>query len=126
MSEKMNLRCLCGCEGHLTGKQRKFSTDACRKRYSRTGQSSQDVRKLPKKEQTVKWEVDISPFADEVKSGNSGSFLHLVECLQADLDYQEVWVKRLLGHPGAQLEKHQFAVAALTALIDSLVGAMSG
>lgn len=120
----MRMNCACGCGQGLTGKQRMFWSDACRKRYHRKA-DGEGVRERAENGPTVYWQVEIGQFSDKVLSANGGHKLHLVQCLQADLDYQEVWVKRLLNAPGGcdrdQLEMHQFACEALGALIGDLV-----
>lgn len=118
----MRINCACGCGHVLTGKQRSFWSDACRKRYHRKA-DSEDVRESPENDLPVFWQVDISQFSDKAVSANREHKLHLVKCLQADLEYQEVWCKRLLAQNSYsvdQLEMHQFAVQALGALINSL------
>ena len=120
----MRLKCLCGCDQSLTGKQRKFRTDACRKRHNRTKSGQQGVRESLKNETTLTCTVDLGPFADIDLSA-----LHreLTEALTGMIDYQGVWVKRCQAQPGyhgPELNKkermHMAAAAVLTAIRDQI------
>lgn len=115
--------CACGCGKWLSGKQRKFFSDACRKRHSRT----KDVLESPQHDNTVLWTCDISPFADSLKSANGEVRRLIIEDLTSSADYQDVWVKRILAQPGPKegaltekMQIHQIAGQLLRSLVDSL------
>lgn len=125
MSKKL---CLCGCETPLTGKQRKFSSDACRKRYDRQQSGQDTVRELPEIAENCvpdgkTW--DLEGFADVDLSALR---LELVEVLSGAIGYQEVWVKRCLAQPGVvavkplkKMEMHRAAAHVLTQVRDMII-----
>lgn len=120
--------CLCGCENELTGKQRKFSSDACRKRYDRLQSGQETVRELPEIAENgvpegKTW--DLEGFADVDLSALR---LELVEALSGAIGYQEVWVKRCLEQPGImavkplkKMEMHRAAAHVLTKVREMII-----
>jgi len=93
----MRLKCLCGCGLSLTGKQRKYRSDACRKRHYRTKNGQLGVRESTKNETTLTCTVDLEQFAD---IDASDLRRELNEALTGVIEYQGVWVKRVQSQPG--------------------------
>jgi len=120
--------CFCGCETPLVGKQRKFSSDACRKRYDRQESGQGSVRELPEIAKNdvpdgKKW--DLEGFADVDLSALR---IELVEAISGAIGYQEVWVSRCLEQPGVmavkplkKMEMHRAAAHVLTQVRDMII-----
>lgn len=113
--------CECNCGNHLTGKQKRFYSDACRKRHNRRGLHS--VRVSSEIKDTVSCIPILTTFPDGCLSENSK--LHVVEVLSEAAKYEETWVKRILASPEcstpSQLEMFQESAAWLRNLVDELV-----
>ena len=92
----MNFQCLCGCGKTLTGKQRKFYSDACRKRYNRKPES-EPVRECAKNEYTVTCTIDLGQFPDMDVSEFKR---HLIDDLNNCAQYREIWQGRVINQPG--------------------------
>lgn len=61
--------CQCGCGNHLTGKQRRYYSDACRKRHQRSQQAGHsEVRELAENNGPASCKADLDLFPDKTSA----------------------------------------------------------